>query len=223
MGMLNRASSRASRRGFSLTELAIVLAGVGLVLSVVWVASTRVWHNYQLQKTTEQMVTVAQNIRDYYGPIGRLPPLTANPIPKNQDIVPDVDAKNLVPVEMRDVAGGFRHALGGALVLLSNPAATAVSPTGLGQGIFRIVLQGLPDEDCIKMLMQIPVLMPEVGAVRLSTTDTNHVKIDTKSIDKPGTDDSGAVIDLPLSMDKATTWCAAGNGNEVRLDVKLRN
>jgi type II secretory pathway pseudopilin PulG len=52
------------RRGFTLTEAAIVLGIVGLILGAVWVAANSVYNNMRLRTANEQLLTIAQNVRN---------------------------------------------------------------------------------------------------------------------------------------------------------------
>ena len=56
--------SRSNKpRGFTLTELALVLSIVGLVLGGVWVAASALYENMRLNKASTHLITIVQNIR----------------------------------------------------------------------------------------------------------------------------------------------------------------
>ena len=55
-----------STRGFSLTELAIVLGVIGLVLGGIWVAASSVHRNNQLQKANQEISLILAGYRSTY-------------------------------------------------------------------------------------------------------------------------------------------------------------
>jgi type II secretory pathway pseudopilin PulG len=59
--------AKVRRQAFSLTESAILLGIVGLVLSGVWVASSGVTRNFQDYETDNQLSLIVQNIRKLFG------------------------------------------------------------------------------------------------------------------------------------------------------------
>lgn len=50
-------------RGFSLTELAVVLGLVGVVTGAIWVAASAVYRNARIKTASDQMGQIAQNVR----------------------------------------------------------------------------------------------------------------------------------------------------------------
>ena len=54
------------RRGFSLTEVAIVLGVVGLVLGAVWEAAAQVYHIKRLNNVEQQLTVVIDNAKKLY-------------------------------------------------------------------------------------------------------------------------------------------------------------
>ncbi len=59
--------SRARKtRGFTLTEAAIVLGIVGLILGAIWVAAAAVYENMRTNRANEQILKVAQAVRSLY-------------------------------------------------------------------------------------------------------------------------------------------------------------
>lgn len=66
--MLRRCMNGASseRRGFTLTEIAIVLGIIGLILGAIWAAASAVYNNLRTSRAQQEILTVAQNIRAMY-------------------------------------------------------------------------------------------------------------------------------------------------------------
>ena len=58
-------------RGFTLTELAIVLGVIGLMLSAIWGAASQVYANKKAAKAVHDLVTITQNVRKLYWSRGR--------------------------------------------------------------------------------------------------------------------------------------------------------
>lgn len=53
-------------RGFTLTEAAIVLGIVGLILGAIWVAAAAVYNNLRVGTTSNQLLSMVQNIRSMH-------------------------------------------------------------------------------------------------------------------------------------------------------------
>lgn len=58
------------RRGFTLTEIAIVLGIAGLVLGAIWTAAANVYMNKRTALITQQTIEFVSNYRKLYGPRG---------------------------------------------------------------------------------------------------------------------------------------------------------
>ena len=54
------------KRGFTLTELAIVLGVVGLLLGAIWSAASIVHFNYQVNQAEREILIISRNIRALY-------------------------------------------------------------------------------------------------------------------------------------------------------------
>jgi len=57
---------RQRRRGFTLTEIAIVLGIVGLILGAIWVAAAAVYNNLRTSHANTQILQTAQALRTLY-------------------------------------------------------------------------------------------------------------------------------------------------------------
>ena len=94
-----------TNRGFTLTELAIVLGIIGLLISVIWVAAGSVYDNYRTQRAAAQTLTIVQNLKTLYGGgHGTLDP-------NGTDITAVVIAAGLMPSDMIQ-AGNTSYGLG---------------------------------------------------------------------------------------------------------------
>jgi prepilin-type N-terminal cleavage/methylation domain-containing protein len=59
--------SPVSRRGFTLTEIAIVLGIIGIILGAIWAAAAMVYENNRTKESREQALAVINNWRSIYG------------------------------------------------------------------------------------------------------------------------------------------------------------
>ncbi len=200
-------------RGMTLTELAIVLGTMGIVMGAVWAIVGTVWDGYRFQKMEQQIQTVARSLQDYYGNIGGVyQPGTHTPYANDTNLtnVVDDNTRRLIPMEMRlnkAVAwSGLRHAMGSAVIVESTDAG----------GGFRLRIQGLKQEACIKLIMQFPVLVPELGVSHMAAGGGN-TDIDPHNLVTPS-----STATLPLSLSAATTWCNNPTNNEVLFEFRVR-
>jgi len=74
-----KAGREQDKRGFTLTEIAIVLGIIGLILGAIWVAAAAVYNNMRTSKTTTELLDVAQNLRAMYATAGTVDPLANTP------------------------------------------------------------------------------------------------------------------------------------------------
>src|ERR1700740_210314 len=65
-GITYRSEAGARKRGFTLTEIAIVLGIIGLILGAIWVAAAAVYNNMRTSKATTEILTAVQNVRALY-------------------------------------------------------------------------------------------------------------------------------------------------------------
>lgn len=203
---------KTARCGFTLTEMAIVLAVAGIVLSGLWAAAVSVWRNHQRAHTLQEVFLLVQNVRDYYGPTG------ASWFAGGTDITQTINGRNLVPLDLREdrtsntcnLYHDLGTASGGSLHLLAVNSA-------LSQMTMRVRLSGLSRADCVDLLLRVPALSPEVGVVGIGSA-SGFSKVDLNNSTVPGD------VTLPLTPTIANTWCSANDKtNEVRLDFRLRN
>jgi len=208
------------RRGFTLTELAIVMMIVSLLMAAIWVAGDRVLNNYRAYRVNQQVALVAQNIRDYYGTTIQL--WTSQGFVANQNITGNLDSllpgTNIFPSEMRRLGGAtvIDHAInnniaGGSLAVL------AINDPNSGRfNAFRLQLFGLSLSDCIKLLMGAPLSSDVIGFVRVGT---GNMAAATSSRVIKGVAVAANVT--PMLITTARNWCNAST--EVDFDFTLAN
>src|SRR5271170_6840773 len=69
-----KAGHEKEERGFTLTEIAIVLGIIGLILGAIWVAAAAVYTNMRTSKTTTELLDIVQNMRAMYATSGTIDP-----------------------------------------------------------------------------------------------------------------------------------------------------
>jgi prepilin-type N-terminal cleavage/methylation domain-containing protein len=70
----HKARRKKEERGFTLTEIAIVLGIIGLILGAIWVAAAAVYTNMRTSKTTTELLDIVQNMRAMYATSGVVDP-----------------------------------------------------------------------------------------------------------------------------------------------------
>ena len=64
---LSARSYSGKRSGFTLTEIAIVLGIIGLILAAIWTAAAAVYGNYRVSKASTETLAIVQNFKMLYG------------------------------------------------------------------------------------------------------------------------------------------------------------
>jgi len=78
-GIDNQSSDRKTKRGFTLTEIAIVLGIIGLILGAIWVAAAAVYNNMRVSSVNRQLLQITQAVRSLYA--------TSNAVDPGADMV----------------------------------------------------------------------------------------------------------------------------------------
>lgn len=184
------------RGGWALTEAALVLGVAAIVLGAIWTVGEEVWLHNKVMRFNQQVMTVARNVQNAYAPTGRSKLLTTS----GAMITDSLRNDGLIPEDMfvsnKSASGTYiyRHAFG------SNFAAQSFPPD------IWLHFYHVPQSACIRILMEFPVLSPELGLKRFGTT-VGYATINLKNITNPG-----GTITLPLTLAQASTWCADSTG-----------
>lgn len=143
-------------RGFSLTELAIVLGVMGIVIGALWGVVGIVRENMKRQEISSQVSVVVNKVRDFY--ISRTRVVNLANLPTYDAVTDYLIRENIIPSEMvrdRTAAGLLRAdhpwgAVGADGVLIAN-GGFAIAGGGDPTDSFVIQLRGLGQASCIAL------------------------------------------------------------------------
>lgn len=200
--------SKHRRCGYTLTEIAIVLAVSGVVFGGIWTAANSAWQGYRASSAIRQIGVVLGNVRDRYAAISSWPTV-------GKDITKDVDAENILPSDMRQTpsqaGGSLDHAMSRGMPGGSFSIYTAQTPSGATPAI-QLRFRGLTKAYCINFLTLLPLDDLGIGMVRLAV-NTHSASV--------GSDNNWQTITVPLAPTLAAAWCSNSFDNEVDLDFRL--
>lgn len=211
--LFGRSFVPSARRGYTLTELAVVLLVVSVIFGAVWVAVGHAWGNFRVQHATQQLTTFTQNIRQYY--------MNAKQFAAAGPVTSSLDTVGLFPVEMRESptaapGGPINHAISSSVAGGSLEIDSEVCPVGGNPNFtcFRVRMYGINTASCIALLIAVPANDADLGILGVGTQNNTPLQ-----------DVATSVISTPAAItpDTAAGWCNAGAANEVDWDFKLHN
>ena len=133
----------ATRSAFTLTELAIVLAIVGLLLGGIWAAASAVYANNKVKTAAENTAFVVNNYKSLYGMHG-------------VDVSVDVTCTGAKDDFFPPTMGGKSCSTGTASSYPTDPWGGSVSVTATAHVGLTVSLSGLPVDACIRYASQLP-------------------------------------------------------------------
>lgn len=128
-------------RGFTLTEAAIVLGIVGLILGAIWVAAASVYANLRTKQTSEQILQIAQAVRALHA--------TSTSIPAGVTMLQLAKA-GVVPKDMLDDATNpqfVRNVWGGNVTF-------TVGNQAFAGDTFAITFAAIPQQPCVDLAVR---------------------------------------------------------------------
>ncbi len=135
--MLIRRDNSRKIRGFTLTEAAIVLGIVGLILGAIWVAAGAVYNNQRIATTSTQLLQMVSGIRSLYA---------ASTTVDNGDMTENLARAGAVPKDMVDgTTFEVTDIWDGDVTISSASARTA----------FSIAFEDVPQEACANLLVRL--------------------------------------------------------------------
>jgi prepilin-type N-terminal cleavage/methylation domain-containing protein len=149
--------SRTPRRGFTLTEMAIVLGVMGIILGAVWAAASQVYANKKTTAMLQEITMIVSNMRELY-PNGQIAGgyQTLSPMLINAGQVPSNMIGSCTGTEW---GGGWGGAAGCALtpwngqVIISTQAGWAGAP--VEANAFEMAMGPFTNAQCAPLLMQL--------------------------------------------------------------------
>ena len=217
-----------SPKGFTLTELSIVLGIMGIIMATIWGVASSTFENNGVTSIMQQIVKSVDNIRDTFSAMKAWPTsgtcssagINTWPATSNSDVTKCFDEKNLFPTDMRIVPSSpgntaINHALGGSFLVLDESNAAITS----GDNGIRIKLLGLKSTACIKLLQQLPLSDASIGITNINVigTGANCMKGISGGL-------SCSTAYSQMTSTAAQSWCnGASNTNEIDVDFKLHN
>ena len=160
------------RRGFTLTEMAIVLGVVGIVLGGIWAASSSVNDKQKANKAAQEVAIITQNMRQYYSAKNSFPAGTLTASAMAAGLFPPDMIVNGVTVNPWGTVSAVAGSSGASEI--PNLGVSVGSQAGYGNGsasvcpnynapnILQIVFWGLSGQDCLALLSQFvgPAVVP---------------------------------------------------------------
>jgi type II secretory pathway pseudopilin PulG len=197
------------RRGFTLTEAAIVLGIVGLILGAIWVAAGAVYTNLRVNTTNRQMLAIAQAVRSLYSTqstveTGVASTNAAQQIYVKAGVFPKDMLDNTLPdPNIRDSWGG-------------QSAITASPDGGVAGAAFGVQFANVPQSACISLLVGNTGPGRDAGltGVNIQTGD-NAMFADAATF-------SIAAGAFPITATTAQTQCSDAIHNTVMFIFRLR-
>lgn len=141
--LTGRPEAEAKKKGFTLTEIAIVLGIIGIILGSIWVAAAAVYNNLRVSHANTEFLQLVQGIRGLYAT------QTSTAGLNNQQVI----CSNAEPSDMAylNCAGA------GAATGLNSPwpgtATVVVAPsTDAANAGFTVSMTNVPPPACISLL-----------------------------------------------------------------------
>lgn len=148
--------SRKENKGFTLTEIAIVLGIIGVILGAIWVAASGVYANQRVNSANTAVMQIAQGVRALYSTSSNLgttavtnltnPLITANAVPNSLVNGSDATAYLAGPlpggytvIEANGDGNGFVIAMTGASRSVCISLLTAIGGTGRDPGLYQAI------------------------------------------------------------------------------------
>lgn len=192
--MFPRRQHISQKKGFTLTEVAIVLGIVGLILGSIWVAAAAVYKNMRVSTTSNQILQIAQSIRAMHATSLVIDTnVTTKALAQAGAIPKDMLDNATDPTVARDVWG-------------YNITINASQSAGTNGDSFTIQLPGIPRDACVDLLVRNTGAGRDSGLVKAGTTTT---AIDNNS--------------MPITVTSAVSACSSTTNNTVEFVFMLKS
>lgn len=193
--MLTKKKMSRQTKGFTLTEAAIVLGIMGLILGAIWVAAASVYSNQRINTTSRQILEMVASIRSLYATSSSLDVGTtelllaqAGAIPK--DLMKD---PNGIPLD-----GDITNVWNGKVTVVPDNAG------GIARTGFLVTFAGVPSEACSSILVRFAGQGRDAGLFSISGN-------------------GAAQTTFPVSVANAIASCTDASGvNSLKIIFRLR-
>jgi hypothetical protein len=190
--------------GFNLTEIAMALGVMGLILGLIWVAAGALFLNDEIRVTNQQLETITHNIRTAFAEQGgvtdtgggaltqALDQLRAFPLDMRQN--PTTPTGVIFNIWSQATGGG----LGSVSVDADNCAGTA-DVTAAPQPCFGVTFLNIPQNACIRLVTQNSQASLGLQQIEINGAVAGII--------------GNAVKPLPVPASTAEAGCNNGNAN----------
>ena len=195
----------SKKKGFTLTEIAIVLGIMGLILGAIWTAAASVYQNQRITHANTAVVQIVQSVRTLMS--------TSSQVGTAGDITGSMVSAGVIPTDL--VSGGAATGpwAGSTLKILTNL---------LSDTAFTVELNKVPKAACIALLTTLGGTSRDQGlSAEGSTTAVAAVPI------AAGT--AGTALALATSQvandvtaANATTACSSATANLLQFEYTLK-
>lgn len=208
--------SQQSKRGFTLTEIAIVLGVIGLILGSIWVAAAAVYNNMRISTATRQLLAVTQAVRSLYATsstVSSTADMTTVPFTGVAAGAQTTYAQaGIFDADMVVINGGNYSVQGP----WTNGSVNVVAAKSLtNSDSFAIEFDNVPQAACIQMLINSTGSSRDPGMYAVQAGAAGALAI------AAGGGATGTQTAFPLSASTAQGQCANANNN-VAFQFKLK-
>ena len=188
---MNASPVRQKKRGFTLTEIAIVLGIIGLILGAIWVAADAVYNNLRVSHANTAILQIAQAVRGAFATETNTTGLTPDRL---------IGAKLFPSDLLNSVGTGLTDPWSGGVTTVAPSTDGAPGPAG-----FTITMSLVPIAACINLVTAVGGPNHDTGLYYVK-----GIRAAVAGIGGTGTTAAGAAITAPVTPDLATTACAGG-------------
>jgi prepilin-type N-terminal cleavage/methylation domain-containing protein len=148
---------KSKKRGFTLTEIAIVLGIIGLILGAIWVAAAAVYNNQRVTTTQRDLLAMAQAVTTLYANASAVDPTSnfAGFTPATNENTNPYVLAGVVPTDMLSAVTAAKKGVpanqtvtnvwGGAVYI------GAAGVNGGTNNAFQIAFDAVPENACISL------------------------------------------------------------------------
>ena len=190
------------KKGFTLTEIAIVLGIMGLVLGAIWVAAAGVYNNQRISHANTAILQVVQGVRTLLS--------TSSTVGSAGDITATIVSAGVIPTDLINGAAAIGPWPGSALKILTvNATDTA----------FTVEITKVPQAACIALFSTLGGASRDQGLSNAgATTAAAPIVVSTAGTALPLLTTQINVVTAAI----ATTACSSATNNTIQFEYTLK-